>query len=140
MSAANRILLLTGAAVALLSARGGVVLADDASTSGKVAGVLSGVWVTTSKEAPLPSEPLTDGGAPESLVTSQTLQQVVTPLGDYGTVANLTPSFVSTAPNGPGFDAAKNQSLRGFVDGQFNVTLDGIPFADPDNFQHHSTS
>src|ERR1700683_1649041 len=53
---------------------------------------------------------------------------------------DLTPSFVSSAPNGPGFDAAKNETLRGFVDGQFNVTIDGIPFADPDNFQHHSTS
>jgi iron complex outermembrane recepter protein len=47
---------------------------------------------------------------------------------------------VSSAPNGPGFDAAKNESLRGFVDGPFNVTLDGIPFADPDNFQHHTTA
>lgn len=101
---------------------------------------LSDVWVTTSKEAPLPSEPLADAGSPQSLVSSETIQQVVTPLGDYGTVANLTPSFVSSAPNGPGFDAAKSQSLRGFVDGQFNVTLDGVPIGDPDNFQHHSTS
>ncbi len=31
-------------------------------------------------------------------------------------------------------------SLRGFADGQFNVTLDGIPFQDPDGFSHHSTS
>lgn len=105
-----------------------------------MAGLLSDVWVTTSQEPPLPSEPLADAGSPESLVSSQTIQQVVSPTGDYGTVANLTPSFVSSAPNGPGFDAAKSQTLRGFVDGQFNVTLDGIPFADPDNFQHHSTS
>jgi iron complex outermembrane receptor protein len=98
------------------------------------------VWVTTSKEAALASEPILDTGSPQSQVSRQAIQQTVSPVGDYGTAANLTPGFVSTAPNGPGFDAAKNQSLRGFVDGQFNVTLDGIPFADPDNFQHHSTS
>lgn len=121
-----------------LSAGGGAALADEPVEF--VAGVLSDVWVTSTKEAPPPSEPLADVGSPQSLVSSQTIQQVVSPVGDYGTVANLTPSFVSTAPNGPGFDAAKNQSLRGFVDGQFNVTLDGVPFADPDNFQHHSTS
>jgi iron complex outermembrane recepter protein len=138
MAVANRILILSGVTLALTPALGGVALADEPVEY--VAGALSDVWVTSTKEAPLPSEPLADAGSPQSLVSSQTIQQVVTPVGDYGTVANLTPSFVSTAPNGPGFDAAKNQSLRGFVDGQFNVTMDGIPFADPDNFQHHSTS
>jgi iron complex outermembrane recepter protein len=81
-----------------------------------------------------------DAGSPQSVIDDAVIHQIAAPTGDYGTIANLTPSFVSTAPNGPGFDAAKNQSLRGFVDGQFNVTLDGIPFQDPDNFQHHSTS
>jgi iron complex outermembrane recepter protein len=81
-----------------------------------------------------------DAGSPQSVIGPEVIHQITAPTGDYGIIANLTPSFVSTAPNGPGFDAAKNQSLRGFVDGQFNVTLDGIPFADPDNFQHHSTS
>lgn len=117
---------------------GRAALADEPTEL--VAGVLSDVWVTTSKEAALPSEPIADTGSPQSLVSRETIQQAVSPVADYGAVANLTPGFVSTAPNGPGFDAAKNQSLRGFVDGQFNVTLDGIPFADPDNFQHHSTS
>ncbi|HEY1891447.1 MAG TPA: TonB-dependent receptor [Steroidobacteraceae bacterium] len=139
MSLTNRILLFTGATVALLPAPARLALAEDPAEFVAEGGVLSNVWVTGSKEA-LPSESLSDAVSPQSLVDSQTIQQVIAPVGDYGTVANLTPSFVSTAPNGPGFDAAKNQTLRGFVDGQFNVTLDGIPFADPDNFQHHSTS
>jgi iron complex outermembrane recepter protein len=139
MSIAKRILLLTGTTIALMPAPGKVALAADPAESVAGGGELSDVWVTSSKEA-LPSEPVADAGSPQSLVDSQTIQQMVSPVGDYGTVANLTPSFVSSAPNGPGFDAAKNQSLRGFADGQFNVTMDGIPFADPDNFQHHSTS
>ena len=130
----------TGAVLALLSIAtlSGVAVADQPDAP--VAGVLSEVWVTTAKEVSLPSEPVAAAGSPQSVVSSRVIQEVVPPTGDYGTVADLTPSFVSSAPNGPGFDAAKNQSLRGFVDGQFNVTLDGIPFADPDNFQHHSTS
>ena len=88
----------------------------------------------------VPSEALLARGSPQSVVGGQMIHEVVSPVGDYGTVANFTPSFVSSAPNGPGFDAAKNQTLRGFVDGQFNVTMDGIAFADPDNFAHHTTS
>jgi len=111
-----------------------VVLADDTADK------LQSVIVPGELESALPSQPLTDQGSPQSVVGEQVIHQIASPVGDYGTVADLTPSFVSSAPNGPGFDAAKNQSLRGFVDGQFNVTIDGIPFADPDNFQHHSTS
>ena len=83
---------------------------------------------------------LADKSSPQSYLTNETIQTVASPMSDYGTLANLMPSFVSSAPNGNSFDAAKNQTLRGFADGQFNVTLDGIPFADPDGFSHHSTS
>ena len=98
------------------------------------------VTVLGQLEGMLPSQPRVNQGSPQSVVGEQTLHEIASPVGDFGTAANFTPSFVSTAPNGPGFDAAKNLSLRGFTDGQFNVTMDGIPFGDPDNFQHHSTS
>ena len=82
----------------------------------------------------------TQATRPESALTPQAIEQVAPLTADFGTLANLLPSFVSTAPNGNGFDAAKSMTLRGFPDGQFNVTLDGVPFADPDVFTHHSTS
>jgi iron complex outermembrane recepter protein len=100
----------------------------------------SSVLIQGEKDSTLPSDALTDKGSPQSVVSEAVIHQIASPFGDLGTVANFTPSFVSTAPNGPGFDAAKNMSLRGFVDGQFNITMDGIPFADPDTFAHHSTS
>ncbi|HXC76534.1 MAG TPA: TonB-dependent receptor, partial [Candidatus Acidoferrum sp.] len=81
-----------------------------------------------------------DARRPQSMVDRETIEQVASPFADFGSLANLTPSFLSSAPNGIGFDAAKNMTLRGFPDGQFNVTLDGIPFQDPDGFSHHSTS
>lgn len=100
------------------------------------------VTVTGAAEAPL--NPLTsvsrDAVRPQSALAPQAIAQIATPTADFGTLANLLPSFNSSAPNGNGFDAAKGMTLRGFPDGQFNVTLDGIPFADPDVFTHHSTS
>ena len=100
----------------------------------------SSVLIQGQKNSTLPSDAVADQGSPQSVVGEAVIHQIASPVGDFGTVANFTPSFVSTAPNGPGFDAAKNLSLRGFVDGQFNITMDGIPFADPDTFTHHSTS
>ena len=111
-----------------------LVFAEESSAS------LQQVNVWGQAQTPSPSEAVPGVGSPQSAVSSEVIHEIASPVGDFGTAANFTPSYVSTAPNGPGFDAAKNQTLRGFVDGQFNVTLDGIPFADPDNFQHHSTS
>jgi len=42
--------------------------------------------------------------------------------------------------NGPGLSDAKRATVRGFVDTQYNVTYDGIPFADTNDFSHHTTS
>ena len=122
----------TGLLMAIIGAP--MVLADDDSRLSPVivAGVLDSAML------PLGIVPQAD--SPRSIVGREAITQLVSPVGDYGNVLNFTPSYVSSAPNGPGFDAAKNQSLRGFADGQFNVTLDGVPFADPDNFSHHTTS
>jgi iron complex outermembrane receptor protein len=117
----------------------GVQAADVDQDKDEAINTLSEVTVQGARDK-VPSEALLDRGSPQSIVNEQVIHEIASPVGDWGSIANFTPSFVSTAPNGPGFDAAKNQTLRGFVDGQFNVTMDGIPFGDPDNFGHHSTS
>lgn len=114
--------------------------ADDADSSSDGGGLLSEVQIVGVMERPGLGQAVPDVGSPQSLIGEQVIREIVSPVGDYSTAANLATSFVSSAPNGPGFDAAKGQSLRGFVDGQFNVTMDGIPFEDPDSFLHHSTS
>ncbi len=121
-------------AVAALSGAGLVGAQDAASTQTVV------VTGQATPRVPALAAIAPDASSPRSALTSSAIEKIATPFADYGTLANLMPSFVSSAPNGNGFDAAKNQSLRGFPDGQFNVTLDGIPFADPDGFAHHSTS
>ena len=128
---------MAGLLLALLSARGQG--ADIDQDKDEAINTLTEVTVQGARDK-VPSEALLDRGSPQSIVNAQAIHEIASPVGDWGTVANFTPGFVSSAPNGPGFDAAKGQSLRGFVDGQFNVTMDGIPFADPDNFAHHSTS
>src|SRR5579884_3495452 len=69
------------------------------------------VTVQAQKDGELPSQPVVNVGSPQSAIGAAMIHEIASPVGDYGTVANFTPSFVSTAPNGPGFDAAKNQSL-----------------------------
>lgn len=113
--------------------------ADPAPSADAATNTLAGVTVEADRDR-IPGESVLNHGSPESFVGEQVIHEIASPVGDYGIVANFTPSFVSSSPNGPGFDAAKGQTLRGFVDGQFNVTMDGIPFGDPDNFSHHSTS
>jgi iron complex outermembrane receptor protein len=84
--------------------------------------------------------PALDAYTPQSMLSQSSINAVATPLMDFASLATLMPSFNSSAPNGNGFDAGKNMTLRGFQDGQFNITMDGIPFADPDTLKHHSTS
>jgi len=107
---------------------------DDTTESGIPSVLVEGA------RANVPSEALGDRGSPQSFVGDQVIHEIASPFGDFGTIANYTPSYESSSPNGPGFDAAKGATLRGFVDGQFNITMDGIPFEDPDTFAHHSTS
>lgn len=116
----------------------GMARADnDAGSDTTVSVIVNGKTDSSSTEL---SKRLPNKSSPQTYLGNSAIQDLASPFSDYGTLVNLTPSFVSSAPNGNGFDAAKNQTLRGFADGQFNVTLDGIPFADPDGFSHHSTS
>jgi iron complex outermembrane receptor protein len=76
---------------------------------------------------------------PTSIVNRTTIDQFVPQTGDYTQVILLTPSISGVSQNGPGLYEAKS-TLRGFSDGQYNVTYDGIPFGDTNDFTHHSTS
>ncbi|MDE2136969.1 MAG: TonB-dependent receptor, partial [Gammaproteobacteria bacterium] len=62
------------------------------------------------------------------------------PTSNYTEIIGLSPSVQSVSPNGPGLMENQILSIRGFVDGYYNVTFDGIPFQDSNDFTHHSTS
>jgi iron complex outermembrane receptor protein len=77
---------------------------------------------------------------PQSVISAQTLNNQIAPTADYATIANLAPSVVNVETEGPGLSESKMLSMRGFQDGQYNVTYDGIPFGDANGQSHHSTS
>jgi len=55
-------------------------------------------------------------------------------------VARIAPSIgAGVSPNGPGLAETK-VTLRGFQDGEYNVTSTRDPFGDTNNPTHHSTS
>ncbi|MBY0574491.1 MAG: TonB-dependent receptor [Undibacterium sp.] len=77
---------------------------------------------------------------PQSIITATFIEQAVTPLADFNAVARIAPSVGSgVSANGPGLAETK-VTLRGFQDGEYNITYDGIPFGDTNNPTHHSTS
>ena len=81
-----------------------------------------------------------DQTEPTSVVNRVTLDHFVAPTGNYDEAVALTPSVLDIDPNGPGLGETETLTIRGFTDGQYNVTFDGIPFADSDDFTHHSAA
>ncbi len=77
---------------------------------------------------------------PQAIVSRSIIENSVPPTADFSDVVLLTPGASSTSNgNGPGLSESKTV-LRGFQDGFFNVTYDGIPFGDSNNPTHHSTA
>ncbi len=77
---------------------------------------------------------------PQSIVGADFIQNNDSPAANYTDIMKFTPSVWTVDPNGPGLMENLGTSIRGFQDGQFNVTLDGIPWGDSNDFTHHSTS
>ena len=85
-----------------------------------------------------PSQAPLDSFEPTSVVSDKILRDVVIPSGDYNDAVKYTPGYASSNPNGPLGDA--KGGWRGFQDGQYNITFDGIPFGDENDPTHHSAA
>jgi len=94
----------------------------------------------TSALTQAPVESKLDSMEPNSIISAQTINNQIAPSADYATIANIAPSVVNIETEGPGLSEAKMTSMRGFQDGQYNVTYDGIPFGDVNGATHHTTS
>ena len=77
---------------------------------------------------------------PTSQISRAAIEQLTPPSGSYDDIIRTSPSVVAISPNGPGLSEAAGLTIRGFTDGQYNVTFDGIPFGDADDFSHHTTA
>jgi iron complex outermembrane receptor protein len=96
---------------------------------------------TTPGTAPYNAPSLTplNSVQPTSVVSQHTIQNLLTSTASYADIARLTPSVSLISPNGPGLSETA-PTIRGFQDGQYNVTIDGIPIGDSNDFTHHTTS
>jgi iron complex outermembrane receptor protein len=80
-------------------------------------------------------------GEPEAVITRKFIEEAAPRVGDYTTTAILAPSMATTPnPNGSGATDGAKITMRGFADGQFNVTYDGIAWGDTNGPSHHSNS
>ena len=87
-----------------------------------------------------PTQASLEATQPQSIIRRSFFEQTKSLASDYSGIAALAPSVSGgISPNGPGLGEAKN-GLRGFPDGQYNMTFDGIPFGDTNGPTHHSTS
>jgi len=77
---------------------------------------------------------------PTSVISQYFIENNEALSSNYNDVVKIAPSVYSVSPNGPGLMENQVLSIRGFVDGQYNVTFDGIPWGDANDFTHHTTS
>lgn len=77
---------------------------------------------------------------PTTDISQYYIQNNLTPISNFSEIIAIAPSVQSVSPNGGGLLENQALSIRGFTDGQFDVTFDGIPFQDSNDFTHHSTS
>ena len=90
--------------------------------------------------ATAPSKASLDQSQPQSIVSRPFIDQAISETADFTSIANLSPSAATSgAVNGAGWGETK-LTLRGFQDGQYNVTYDGIAFADTNDPTHHTNS
>ncbi|MEI8186977.1 MAG: TonB-dependent receptor [Chlorobiaceae bacterium] len=77
---------------------------------------------------------------PQAIIDRSFFEDAKSPVADYTNIAAIAPSVSGgISANGPGLGEAKN-TIRGFKDGEYNITFDDIPFGDTNGPTHHSTS
>ena len=77
---------------------------------------------------------------PQAVIDKTFFEDSKSPAADYTNIAAIAPGVSGgISPNGPGLGEAKNV-IRGFKDGEYNVTFDDIPFGDTNGPTHHTTA
>jgi len=74
---------------------------------------------------------------PQSIISGDYIRNFTPTNTDYSEIIAIAPGTISYNPNGVGLGQGTIY-FRGFQDGDFNITWDGIPFNDSNNPTHHS--
>ena len=86
-----------------------------------------------------PSAVSLDATQPTSVIDERFIRDGLRFNANYDDIVKYSPSVTVTSPEGPGLGKNEGLSIRGFQDGQYNVTFDGIPFGNSNDL-HHTTS
>ena len=105
-----------------------------------VANIAETVTVSTALPAAAvaaPSQGSLTARSAESLISNEYIRNYTSPFSDYSQVLQMAPGTFSVSANGPGLSDTKT-FYRGFQDGFYSMTFDGIPFGDTNDPTHHS--
>jgi len=77
---------------------------------------------------------------PASIVSRSFIEDSLPASADFNNVALISPSVSNAGgENGVGLNESKT-TIRGFQDGEYNITYDGVPFGDTNGPSHHSNT
>ncbi|HTA45891.1 MAG TPA: TonB-dependent receptor [Bryobacteraceae bacterium] len=127
---------LTHHAAIKLSATG----TEDVSMQLKVADVNTAVTVSDIASLASTTSPVQaslEAHSAQSIITGDYIKHFTSPVGDYTQSLQMAPGTFSLDPNGTGLGQAKLY-FRGFQDGSYTISFDGIPFEDTNTPTHHS--
>jgi len=94
-----------------------------------------GSAVSASRSAPAQSS--LSARSAQSIVSDDFIRNLTSPVADFSQVLQMTPGMYSYSPNGVGLGDTKTY-FRGFSDGDYTVSFDGIPFQDTNSPSHHT--
>ncbi len=80
---------------------------------------------------------LLEARSARSEITPEFIQQFTPPTADFGEISQIVPGVESINSNGIGLGQSATY-FRGFPDGDYDITWDGIPFEDTNTPTHHS--
>lgn len=112
----------------------------DASAEDKIA---EGSTIIVTATKPNEIAPVTASLAttqPQSIISRSFIQDSISTTADFNQIALIAPSVSNFGgTNGVGLSESKAQ-IRGFQDGEYNITYDGVPFGDQNDPTHHSNT
>lgn len=77
---------------------------------------------------------------PQSIISRNFIEDSLPAMADFNQIALISPSVSNSgSANGAGLSESKAQ-IRGFQDGEYNITYDGVPFGDTNDPSHHSNT
>ena len=84
-----------------------------------------------------PVKALLDAASARTEITSGYIRDFTSPVTDFSDITQAAPGTVTWSSNGVGNGQAKTY-YRGFADGNYTMTWDGVPFQDSNDPTHHS--